>query len=184
MAPVTSLVQTVLFKASTVDEALKIIRDSKRGGSAILMVADRDRAVSIELLPNHIGVREAENGRIAHTNHYHTEHMRKIDISHNAYYKHSRKVVRALRGRRVRESSEARYSRIMQLLAQGGELELSDLISIARDHAGGEGADNTVCRHSEYFNTTWSIIFIPSEKVIKALVGYPCQQEYEEYRVG
>ncbi|RLG49531.1 MAG: hypothetical protein DRN96_09435 [Thermoproteota archaeon] len=67
MAPVTSLVQTVLFKASTVDEALKIIRDSKRGGSAILMVADRDRAVSIRAITKpHWGERSRERENSPH----------------------------------------------------------------------------------------------------------------------
>ena len=92
------------------------------------------------------------------------------------------KKVPALRGKRCRESSEVRLARLEELLSKQQKFSEEDLIKIFSDHgADDKGSDNTVCRHSDYFCTTLSVILYPASKKFKVLYGHPCEYEYAQF---
>jgi hypothetical protein len=179
--PISLLVQEALEKCTTTGEAVDFLCGSKRSGGAILLVADAfEDMVTVELSSNFSGVREPEEGILINTNHYLCREMTSYDIPRNAYY--TKNSVRALRGVRVHESSELRYNRAEQLLSAMETISMKDLLGVFCDHGeSGRGDDNTICRHSPYFNTTCSMIFMPRSKRMLVTYGYPCQSVFTDF---
>jgi Acyl-coenzyme A:6-aminopenicillanic acid acyl-transferase len=178
--PISLLVQETLENCTNTREAIDFVCASKRCGGAILLLADASGdMVTVELSSNFCGVRDPEEGILINTNHYKCREMTSYDIPRNAYY--TKNNVRALRGVRVHESSELRYARAEQLLSDMEYISIKDLLSVFSDHGeSGRGDDNTICRHSPYFNTTCSIIILPRSKRLLITYGHPCDSVFTD----
>jgi len=179
--PITLLVQEALENCTNTREAIDFLGAGKRSGGAILLVADASGdMVTVELSSNFSGVREPDQGIIINTNHYKCREMASYDIPRNAYY--TNKNVKALRGIRVHESSELRYSRAEQLLTDMESISMKDLLSVFCDHGeSGRGDNNTICRHGPYFSTTCSIIMLPYSRRLLVTYGNPCDSVFTDF---
>ena len=171
-----ALVQHVLNAAHSVDEAVEIImRYPKAPSAGIFLLADKKRALAIEISPKRKMIREPyENLFVLNTNHYQIPEMKEDQIPENAVFRSG-----SMKGRRILESSFARYERAMRLLTRGVH-DLDDAFAIARDH-GEEGipSNNTICRHGEPSSATIvSAIFIPEDGVVYYRGGNPCEGPY------
>jgi hypothetical protein len=179
--PISLLVQEALETCSTAREAVDFLCSGKRCGGAIILVADASGdAVTVELSSNFSGVREAQDGLLINTNHYKCREMTSYDIPRNAYY--TNRNVKALRGIRVHESSELRYSRAEQLLSDMTTITIKDLLAVFSDHGeSGRGDDNTICRHGPYYSTTCSIIMLPKSRRLLVTYGHPCDSVFTDF---
>lgn len=65
----------VLEECSTVAEAEKLLRDSKRTSSCCLTICDKNGGAVFELTPNNLEVRKHENGVCCCTNHFRTDKL-------------------------------------------------------------------------------------------------------------
>ncbi len=182
MVPVSLVVQEILENCATVEEAVEFAVESKRAGGAILLLGDtQGKLASVELSPNFSGVRKPENGVLVNTNNYISSDMVPYDIPSNAYY--SGRAARSLRGVRVHESSELRYSRAMQLLDREEPMGVKEILDVFCDHGeGGKGSDNTVCRHGDFLSTTCSVIMFPTSRRMLVTYGNPCSSVYTDFR--
>ena len=182
-APITLLVQEALETCRTTAEAASLITRSKRCGGALLLICDAGGDLcTLEMSNTLTRHRAPQHSVVINTNHYLDDIMAKIDVPRDAVY--TSKVVRPLRGVRCRESSEIRYARILELLAQNETLDDQALINIFSDHGEqGVPSDNTICRHSNYFNTTATMVFYPTRRVMKIAHGNPCCSEYVEFEL-
>jgi isopenicillin-N N-acyltransferase like protein len=178
--PLTIALQETLERCKTTAEAVEFMRGFKYGGSALWIVCDAQGDLrALEITNSMIEERRPVNGVLFHTNHYLTPRAASVDVPPNAYY--SDRTVKALRGHRCRESSEARFDRCRALFDNVGKATRQDLISIFSDHgADGVKSDNTICRHSDYFCTTMSVLMYPARKKIEVLYGNPCEFEFQE----
>lgn len=179
--PVSLLVQETLENCANTREAVEYLRGGSRSGGALILVADAEgESATVELSPNFSGVRGPEEGILINTNHYRCREMTSYDIPRNAYY--TNKNVRALRGIRVHESSELRYGRVQQLLAEIERVSMKDLLGVFCDHGeSGRGDDNTICRHGAYFSTTCSVIMLPRSKRLLVTYGHPCESVFTDF---
>ncbi len=172
-----ALVSHILTHAKDVDEALSIVMEYKHAPSAgILLLADKKKAVAVEISPNKRMVRYPHTGTyIAHTNHFQIDEMISHQIPWNAVFKSG-----PHRGKRILESSLKRLKRIESLMEKGAINSLDDVFMLARDH-GDEGVpgNNTICRHGEPTSATiMSAIFVPEDGVIYYRGGNPCEGPY------
>ncbi|MFH1537832.1 MAG: C45 family peptidase [bacterium] len=181
--PITIVVQEALETCRTTGEAVEFISRSRRRGGALLMVCDAGGDLrTMEVSNRQVGERMPDNGLLINTNHYLTKEMAAIDIPKGAVF--TNRNVKALRGIEVRLSSEARYDRAAELLEKHDAIGDETLMEAFRDHGpGGSPSDNTLCRHSDYFNTTCSVVFYPARRSMKVMYGNPCRTEYQEFSI-
>lgn len=179
--PITLLVQDALENCTNTREAIDFLKSGARCGGAIFLVADASNdMVTVEISSNFSGVRDPQDGILINTNHYKCREMTSYDVPRNAYY--TNKNVKALRGIRVHESSELRYSRVEQLLSEEETITMKDLLAVFCDHGeSGRGDDNTICRHGPYFSTTASIIMLPLSKRLLVTYGHPCDSVFSDF---
>ncbi len=181
--PITILLQQLLERCANIDEALTFIKSFRYPNGAILTIADSsNRAICVELTPEHIGIRKPQDGILVATNHYLTE-LKNYEIPSDARLK-SRNLPKELRGKRVHESSEKRYERIIEILKKKTKISLEDVEEILKDHNNqSQGDDNTVCRHGGYLSTQMSMIFLPKLKKVKVYYGNPCKNNFAEFEI-
>ena len=141
----------IMRKARTIDEALRILGETPRGGCFALMIADgKDgRGVAAESSPEVLGVREMEDDAIALTNYATTGDLIPLDlmIRYNL-------VMRNLAGRhdRLEELLREHHGEITPELAAAF---MSDHHDIIMDRERGTGI--TVCSD----NNVTSVVFSP-----------------------
>jgi isopenicillin-N N-acyltransferase like protein len=81
-ASFTVLENEIMRKARTLDEAIGLLKDARRGGSFGLIIADgggEDAAV-VESTPERLGIRKMENGAVVLTNFATTEELKPVDL--------------------------------------------------------------------------------------------------------
>lgn len=173
--PITLLVQQILERCSNIDEAITFIKAFRYPNGAILTLVDAsNRAICVEISPEHISFRKPEDGVLVATNFYVSDEMRDYDIPHNAYFK-GRNFPKGMRGERVHRSNEERYFRILEMLKKYSRVGVEELEEILKDHNKKVfGDDNTVCRHGELISTQVGMIFIPKIRKLKVFLGNPC----------
>lgn len=176
--PITMLVQELLERFETTEDAINFVANAPRGLSALLMIADREGDVAaIELSPHYSGVRRPDGDVIYQTNHYHTPQMAAIDMPRKAYY--SDKMPEALRGERVRESTDERYERLTDLFKDPQPMNSSDIKKVLGDHGKERTpSDNTICRHGSFYSTSPSVIIYTGLAGIEIAWGHPCESEF------
>jgi len=182
-APISAAVQEALETCTTTREAVSLLQKCRHAGGALLMICDEDGDLcTVELSNLRAAERLPENGLIVNTNHYHAPRLREIDIPEDAVYSNS--TIRVLRGLGCRESTEARYARVHELLDGIEKISEEDLVKVFSDHGShGSPSDNTICRHSDYFCTTCSVILYPVRRSMKVMYSSPCAAEYREFSV-
>ena len=170
--PTGIVLQEMLETCATVDEGVRMIAQSKRGGhDGLITLADPSGNIkTVELSCHHAVVRETTNGQVINTNNYQTAEMRRREIPIESG---------DLPGF---QTSLARIDRVMEVLKDKPLVDEGAICSVLRDH-GREGVPSvyTICKHGEPGCTHRSMIFYPNRKTIKMLFGNPCQQgEYQE----
>lgn len=181
--PITLIIQEILENCGTTGEALGLLENFRYPNGAILLIVDaKGECVSVELTPEHIGIRKPENNLLVNTNYYHCRDTKKCDISHETHY--SEKAPKSLRGIRIHESNELRYNRAMGLLRRAERIDVELAKKVLMDHDNQpEGTDNTICRHSDFFQTQVSAIFLPESRKVLIASGNPCENQYKEYQL-
>lgn len=175
---ITTLVQELLERCATVDEAVALLRVRPRSGGALLMLADASgELASVELAPDTIAVRRAS--ALIHTNHALTRDMAARDVPPQAVFPRWWRP-REIAGTRVRASSERRLERAEKMVEEAGSLGERDLLAMMSDHAGGGGDDFSICRHGPYYATTCSVLLFPARRTMKLVFGAPCAEPYTE----
>jgi tetratricopeptide (TPR) repeat protein len=122
--PMGFLVREVLERASSIPEALKIIKRYKVMVPEALLLADGKvpRAVVVELSPGQVVVRESARGLLGVTNHF-LDKRYKADASNDWLRRYT--------------TSEARYKRLMQLLRRfGGRFDVKTVAMVMRNRTG------------------------------------------------
>ena len=180
--PISIVLQEMLETCKNTDEAVKFLTHAKRAANSLLTLGDSDGNIKgVEISSNHCSIRDMKDNLMINTNHYHTEEMKKYEVSNNAVF--TAEILESLQGIRVHESSEQRLKRIGELLKNKDKIDENDAIAILSDH----GEDNkpsmfTICSHSEFTSTLRSTIFYPNRETIKVLYGFPCQNEYTKFK--
>lgn len=181
--PITLLVQRLLERCTTVDEAEALAARTPRSGGALLTVADAHGALAaFELSPTRFARRDAIHGSVACANHYETE-LSAVDVPRDAVF--GKRALAPLVGLRVHASSEARRAELDRVCAEGDRFDADGLEAVLASHgASGEPSDHTLCRHGEYYATTCSVILEPVERALRVCYGFPCQHVYARHAIG
>jgi predicted choloylglycine hydrolase len=182
--PITILVQQILERCSNIDEAITFIKAFRYPNGAILTLVDTtNRAICVEITPEHIGYRKPQDGVLVATNFYLSEQVKNFDIPHNAMFK-TKGVAKELQGKPVHQSSIQRYNRITELVKKFSRVGIEEIKQILKDHNGSiVGNDDSVCRHSEWISTQVSMIFLPKQRKLLCAIGQPCNHEYVEFEL-
>jgi hypothetical protein len=181
--PLTVALNEMLRTCADVSEAIAFLRERPRCGGALLLLADPGQVVSVELSHTRMQVRRPDaRGWISHTNHYRTASLREVQIPEGAIY--GEQNVAVLRGQRVHESSFRRGERLERLLESGLPPDADRLWGLMSDHDGGPGADDTICRHGAYWETTAAIQLLPAQRRIRFAWGKPCGLVPESETLG
>ncbi len=182
--PITILVQQLLERCSSIDEAITFIKAFRYPNGAIITLADAtNRAVCVELTPEHIGFRKPQKGLLVATNFYLAEEVKKYNIPFNAKFK-SKSLPEELRNKPVHQSSIKRYERILQLCNANSKFTPEIVENILKDHSGKPtGDDDTICRHGEYISTQIGMVFIPKMRKLKVYFGNPCRNNVTEFEL-
>lgn len=181
--PITIAVQEALETCRTTAEAVDFLLRCKRCGGALLMICDPGGDLrTLELSNTRAAERLPQHSVLINTNHYLTGDLAAIDVPADAVY--CGNVVAELLGQNCRESSEVRYTRALELLAEHDTIDDNALLSIFKDHGpDNTPGNNTICRHSDYFETTCSVIFYPARRKLKVAYGQPCTAEFAEFSI-
>ncbi len=173
-----ALVQHVLETAKNVEEALEIVMSYPLSPSAgMLLIADKKKAVSVEISPKKKQIRYPIGDFLINTNHYQLPDMISHQIPQRAVFRSG-----PFAGKRILESSEKRYQRALEIL-NGGMNSIKDVFNLARDH-GKDGVpnNNTICRHGEPLSSTIvSAIFVPEDGIVYYRGGNPCEGPYGKF---
>jgi len=172
----TVLENEIMRKARTLDEAIGLLKDARRGGAFGLIVADgagRTAAV-VESTPDRLGVRPMENGSIILTNFATTDELKPVDL--------------LLRYNVLLRNVMGRYGRLEQLIERHrGAITPARAAAFMSDHidviTGTErGTGITVCSD----NNVTSAVFAPESGLLwVAGGGEPaCINDYVGYDVS
>jgi len=169
---ITLIVQEVLERCRTVDEAIDLIEQSPRSGGALLTLADETgRIAVVELTAQRVATRRPEQGALASTNHYLLDATQPMDT---AFAAHAWPWQRRSR-QWIGIDSRTRHERAVQLLAGRSQWDFDGLISILADHGHeGKGSDMTICRHPPPYETTFAAILLPVRRELLLAPGYAC----------
>jgi hypothetical protein len=115
-----------------------------------------------------------------HTNAFFTEKMKEVELAANAYY--TDRAPLPLRGRRIHESANVRDLRFRQLLDGNEPLDADRLSRIMADHeSGGKPGDTSICKHSDYWNTTATLQLFPRSRRMRVAFNPACRANYAEF---
>lgn len=180
---VSMLIQQALARFARAAEAAEWLASRPRWGAGLLMLADAGGdALSLELSPSRHALRRPAPGRsfLTHANHYGDPRLCAVQVDRAAVF--GARAPRALRGRRVLASSEARAARMEELAgALSGPAGLDALLA---DH-GPAGAERsgTLCVHSDYWNTVASVQLFPRRRALRVNLGWGCRADWRDFSV-
>jgi hypothetical protein len=185
-APISIAIAEALQHCSTVSEAADWIISRPRWGGGILMLADADGDIaSLELSNTRWEIRRPAGEApdvLFHTNAFFTEKMRQVETPRDAYY--TDRAPLPLRGRRIHESANERDRRFRQLLDHDEPLNADQLLRIMADHeTDGLPGDTSICKHSDYWNTTASVQLFPSSRRMRVAFDSACRARYTEFAI-
>ena len=176
--PISIFLQEMLETCKNTNQALKFISESKRAGSALLTICDKQNNIkSVEISQNNYAIIEPKNNYMINTNHFQSPSIKKYQVEDNAVY--TKKAPKPLQGLRVHESSYERYKRAKKLIDNTGEIDFNFIKNLLSDHGlNNDPSTMTICRHDKHASTLRSIIIYPNSKKIKVLYGNPCQKDF------
>jgi hypothetical protein len=181
--PNSMVIAEALARCGTVAEAAGLILSRPRWGGGLLMLADAagDMA-AVELSNTRSAVRRAAEGEdvLFHTNFYSIPSMLDVDVPRSAVF--TAKAPGPLIGCRVMESAEKRAARLAELLPQIERFGPPELARVMSDH-GPAGAPDaaTVCMHSDYWQTTACLQWLPRARRLRASYGTACSAAFREF---
>lgn len=182
-APISMAICDALRQCRNVKQAAEKLGATKRWGGGLLMLADATGEIaSLELSSGRHYLRLPGDGTdlIYHANAFSSQPLREVQIADEAVY--TERAPRPLRGRRLHNSSEQRQQRLGCLLAGDKPLDQDDLAGIMSDHGANKKASaDTLCMHSDYWNTTACLQFFPKQRRMRVAYSSACQAEYQEF---
>jgi hypothetical protein len=105
--------------------------------------------------------------------------MREVQVPWDAIF--TNKAARALRGRRLHESSALRDKRFFQLLEEADVIDVNRLGNIMADHGPDNlPSDNTPCVHGSYWFTTACLQFFPTERRMRVAYSSACCADFQD----
>ncbi|MBM4036689.1 MAG: hypothetical protein FJ291_33570 [Planctomycetes bacterium] len=181
--PNSMVIAEALARCGTVAEAADWVLSRPRWGGGLLMLADAEGDLaSVELSNTRSAVRHPAEGEdlLFHANQYSTPSMREVEAARDAVF--TAKAPDALVGCRLHESSEKRAARLAELLPQMNRLGPDELARVMSDH-GPAGAPDaaTVCMHSDYWQTTACLQWLPRSRRLRASYGTACAAAFREF---
>jgi len=164
--PRFALTEKILSQCTRVDEALGVIMKEPLMGRGNLVLADAQGALGVAELGNRRrAVRSCTSGYLINTNHFTDPLLQNTFLETNPG---------SLKG-----TSEARYSRLSELLSAGNHT-LAEAKQIMAYHG---GALDSLCRHEELeppHRTISTVFYLPQQKKMIFFDGYPCMAQYQE----
>jgi predicted choloylglycine hydrolase len=159
--PTGIMLQEMLETCVTVDEGVRMIKQSKRGGhdGLITLIDPSGNIKTVELSSHFAVVRETTNGQVINTNNYQTAEMQGHEVP--------------LETEPSWLDASSRLERAGKMLNDVAFVDENAIKEVLRDHGKDGVPGKTICRHTETFCTHRSMIFYPGRKIIKVLFGYP-----------
>ncbi len=183
--PNSMVIAEALARCGTVAEAIDWIVSRPRWGGALLMLADAAGDIaSVELSNTRSAVRRPPEGEdvLFHTNHFFCPEMLDVDVPRSSVF--TAKAPDALVGRRVLESSEKRAERLAELLPQVARFGVEELDRVMSDHGpAGTPDGTTLCVHSDYWQTTACLRWLPRSRRLRASYSNACAAAFHEFAV-
>jgi isopenicillin-N N-acyltransferase-like protein len=162
-------VSRAVLGAGSITQAISAaLAPQRAAGYNHVLVHESGEAYNIEVSARRFAMRYAQGGILAHTNHYLSRRMARLEND-----------PRQLIGSRVR------YFRVMRLLRGSQNHDRNSLQEILRDHV---NRPNSICAHEatdekplDRQKTIWSLIIDLTEKQMHVAWGTPCQNDYYPY---
>jgi isopenicillin-N N-acyltransferase-like protein len=160
-----------VLAAKTISAAISAaLAPQRAAGYNHVLVHASGEAYNVEVSARSFSVMYAQGGILAHTNHYLSRRMARLEND-------SRHLI----------GSRVRYFRATRLLRRSHRHTLETLQGILRDHV---NHPNSICSHEEIDEnpldqqkTVCSLIVDLNEKQLHAAWGVPCENEYFSYRL-
>jgi hypothetical protein len=181
-ATISMVIAEALQQCSTVTEAADFIAASPRWGSGLLMLADAHGDLgSLEVSNTRCRLRRPDEGGdvLAHTNAFRCPDMRAVEVPFDAVF--TNHAPASLRGTRLHESAEVRDERFARLLEVPTAFGPDELAALMADHGpNGVPTDNTICVHSDYWNTTATMQLFPRRRSMRVDFRSACSAQFQE----
>jgi isopenicillin-N N-acyltransferase-like protein len=157
-----------ILRSTEFTQAVRVVTEGARGVSAnFLMAQAPDRVINLETAPTGINQLRAEEGWLAHTNHF----INPAAVGLTREIQPSK-----------RPSTKQRLARAQYLLQTSPKLGTEDAQEILRDH---DDYPYSLCRHpdenfppEERYQSVVSVVMDLNEKRLAVADGPPCQHEY------
>jgi len=181
-APISMIISETLQRSKTVTEAAEWIISRPRWGAGLLMLADETGDIAaLELSNTRAELRRPAAGEdiLYHSNRFTTETVRRAEVSGDAVY--TNRAPTPLRGRRVHQSAEQRDRRFNELLEKTDRYGPDEFAELMADHGpNGQGNADSICMHSDYWNTTACLQYYPRSRCIRVAYDSACSAQYAE----
>lgn len=178
---ITMLISEALASVRTVDEAYQFFANRKRAGGGLLMLSDEHGTISsFELSNTQIQRISPADGceTIHHTNRIRGSKIASFELEDQAHYQ--KNAPRALRGTRVHQSADTRSIDLESRLGEQSVFDVETLHAVMSDHGDGPSQDS-ICMHSNYWNTTACIQLQSKERKLRASFSSACNAKFQEF---
>jgi hypothetical protein len=183
---ISMAISEALAKCRTVTEAANWIASRPRWGSGLLMLADPSGDIaSLELSNTRSKLRRPSDREdvIFHTNCFAEPEMCAIEVPADATF--TDRAPSPIRGKQVLKSANCRGERLKQLLAAEPVLGADQFQRILSDHGPtGQPSDDSLCMHSDYWNTTASLQWFPERRGLRVSYSSTCKAQYVEVQLN
>lgn len=124
--PVAFLARRVLEEAGDIGAAVEVIKNSRRMGPYIFLLADKKKVAGVEMDSKKVAVKETDDGCLPVANHYITKALAG-DPKNEGQAKYS--------------DSRQRYERMSRLLKATGKIGICEMLTLLRDKKAPDGAE-------------------------------------------
>ncbi len=182
---ISMAISAALARCRTVAEAVDFLGSFPRWGGGILMLADASGDIaSLELSNSKHAVRCPTRGadHLFHTNRFRAGLLSDVEVDDDTVF--AGRSPRALRGRRVHDSSDLRDRRFADLFDGDERLSANDLERILADHGPeNEPGDATICTHGSYWYTTATLQFFPRDRRMRVAYDTACRPRFVDFEL-
>ena len=183
---ITMAIGDALARCRSVREAAEFLAGRSRWGGGMLMLADESGDVaSLELSNSRSELRRptaSDHGVVFHTNRFQTPTMREIEVLPQATF--TKRAPTPLRGRVVHDSADARHARLTELTSHAKPLTIDTVSTVMADHGDqGEPSSNSLCMHSDYWNTTATLQLFPRTRTMRVAFDSACRARFTDLRL-
>jgi predicted choloylglycine hydrolase len=173
--PARNFVRRHILEQRSLESAVDVLRrfPVRASGHNVMLADGSGRVIDIESTPDDFRVLTAEQGVLAHTNHYRHPDLAPVDALDRS----------SLADFAV--DSRRRLARVGTMLGEpGGAIGGGRLQAILRDH---EDYPKSICRHPDGDPTetqsACSVLLMPAERQMAVSVGTPCRHSPVQYRL-